>query len=446
MKTTLIKNATIINERREFKGSVLIEDEKITDIIEGEIPNSFGQNFNVIDAEGSFLIPGVIDDQVHFREPGLTQKGDLYTESKAAVAGGTTSFMDMPNLIPQTTTLQLLEDKHHIAQSKALANYGFYIGGTNENWKEVTSANLDLACGIKIFMGSSTGNMLVDNSEVLNNFFANAKILIATHCEDEQTIRANVKKALEEYGEDIPIAMHPQIRSREACYKSSSLAVKLAKQHNSRLHILHLSTADELQLLEKGAIKDKLITAEACVHHLWFCDKDYERFGRFIKWNPAVKTAQDRTALIQALNDDVLDVIATDHAPHTIAEKSGVYTKAASGGPLVQHALQAVLELHEQGKFTKEQIVHKMCHAPAELFSIKNRGYIRKGYKADLCLFKKNPYTVTKENILYKCGWSPFEGTRFSHTITHTFVNGHLVYKEGIFDESIKGQALNYNR
>ncbi|PVX52653.1 dihydroorotase [Balneicella halophila] len=446
MKNTLIKDATIINEGREFKGSILIENEKISEIIEGNVSDSYGQNYNIIDASGSYLIPGVIDDQVHFREPGLTQKGDLYTESKAAAAGGVTSFMDMPNLIPQTTTLPLLEDKHALAQTKAMVNYGFYIGGTNENWKEITAADLNLACGIKIFMGSSTGNMLVDNREVLNNFFANAKILIATHCEDEETIRTNIKNALEKYGEDFPIAMHPQIRSREACYKSSSLAVKLAKQHDARLHILHLSTADELQLLEKGNINNKQITAEACVHHLWFSDEDYKRLGRFIKWNPAIKTSKDRDALIQALNENVLDVIATDHAPHTLKEKSGVYTKAASGGPLVQHALQAVLELHEQGKFAKEQVVHKMCHAPAQLFGIKNRGYIRKGYQADLCIFKKEKHTVNKDNLLYKCGWSPFDGTTFSHTITHTFANGHLIYNNGKFDESIKGQALIYNR
>lgn len=445
MQPFLIKNAILINEGRQYKASVLIEDEKIAEIIEEELPESYGKNFNIIDASEHYLIPGVIDDQVHFRDPGLTHKGDLYSESKAAAAGGVTSFLDMPNLIPQTTTLELLEKKHELAQGKALVNYGFYIGGTNKNWRELTSSRLDLACGIKIFMGSSTGNMLVDNSEVLHKFFANSKVLIATHCEDEQTIRENLQKAIAEYGDAIPISAHPIIRSREACYKSSSLAVNLAKQYDARLHILHLSTAEELDLLQQGAIRDKNITAEACVHHLWFSDEDYERLGRYIKWNPAVKTPKDRAALLEAVNNDIIDVIATDHAPHTIEEKTGIYTKSASGGPLVQHSLQTVLELHEQGKITKEHLVKKMCHSPAELFGIKNRGYIRKGYQADLCLFKKQAHKVTKNNLLYKCGWSPFEGTEFSHTITHTFANGHLIYKEGKFDESIKGQGLRYN-
>lgn len=446
MTTTLIKNATIINEGKTFKGAVLIENEIIKDILEGELPEALSKSCTVIDAEDSFLIPGLIDDQVHFREPGLTHKADLYSESKAAAAGGMTSFMDMPNVNPQTTTLPLLEAKHALAQEKSLVNYGFYIGGTNENWREITSSNLDLACGIKIFMGSSTGNMLVDNQEVLANFFKNAKILIATHCEDEQTIRTNLQNAIAQYGEAIPISLHPKIRSEEACYKSSSLAVDLAKKYDARLHILHISTAKEVSLFEAKNSADKHITAEACVHHLWFSDKDYEQLGKFIKWNPAVKTDRDRDTILQAVKENRIDVIATDHAPHVLDEKTGIYTKAASGGPLVQHALQAMLELSVQGKISKEKIVEKMCHTPAELFHISNRGYIRKGYKADLCLFKKKPYTVSKENILYKCGWSPFENTAFSHTITHTFANGHLIYKEGIFDESIKGQALTYKR
>lgn len=446
MKSCLIHNATIINEGKIFKASILIENDLIKDIIKSEVPESLLQNCKVIDAKNSFLIPGLIDDQVHFREPGLAHKADLHSESRAAAAGGITSFMDMPNVSPQTTTLQLLEDKHALAAEKALVNYGFYIGGTNENWKEITSSNLDLACGIKIFMGSSTGNMLVDNQEVLSNFFKSAKILIATHCEDEQTIRTNMQNAIVKYGNDIPIAMHPIIRSEEACYKSSSLAVDLAKKYDARLHILHISTAKEITLFERGNSKDKHITAEACVHHLWFSDEDYERLGKFIKWNPSVKTAKDRDAILQALKDNCIDVIATDHAPHTLGEKMGVYTKSASGGPLVQHALQAMLELTEQEKISKEKIVEKMCHTPAELFHIVNRGYIRKGYKADLCLFKKKTHTVSKGNLLYKCGWSPFEGTEFSHTITHTFVNGQLIYKEGKFDESKKGEALRYNR
>lgn len=446
MNSFIIKNATIINEGKQYKGSLLIADEKIIDIIEGELPESFGVNHTTIVAEGYYLIPGLIDDQVHFREPGLTQKGDLYTESRASVAGGMTSFLDMPNLIPQTTTLELLEAKHKLAEGRALANYGFYIGGTNENWKELTSAKLDLACGIKLFMGSSTGNMLVDDQEVLQKFFSKSKLLIATHCEDEYTIRTNLQQHLTQYGEDIPITLHPIIRNEEACYKSSSRAVNLAKKYDTRLHILHISTAKELELFESGTIQNKHITAEACVHHLWFSDEDYQDLGRFIKWNPAVKTKFDRQALQQAINENKIDIIATDHAPHTIEEKSGVYTKAASGGPLVQHALQALLELEIQGKISKEKIVQKMCHAPADLFHIENRGYIRKGYKADLCLFRKLPYTVNKNNILYKCGWSPFEGVTFSHTITHTFVNGHLVYQNGVFDESRKGQALCYNR
>lgn len=443
----IIKNATIINEGKQYKASVLIEKDIIKDIITKDFPNHLEQSYSTIDAEGAFLIPGAIDDQVHFREPGLTQKGDLYTESRAAIAGGVTSFLDMPNLIPQTTTLELLEAKHELAQNKAVANYGFYIGGTNENWKELTtSANLDLACGIKLFMGSSTGNMLVDNTEVLHKFFANTKLLIATHCEDEQTIRKNLSEYIEKYGENIPIELHPMIRSREACYKSSSLAINLAKKYGTRLHILHLSTLEELDLFEAGSIENKHITGEACVHHLWFSDEDYERLGRFIKWNPAVKTAKDRSAILQAINDNRIDVIATDHAPHTLDEKSGIYTKAASGGPLVQHSLQTMLELHSQNKISKEQIVHKMCHAPALLFGIKNRGFIRKGYKADLCLFKQQEYTVSKENILYKCGWSPLENTTFKYSISHTFVNGHLVYKEGVIDDNYKGEALSYNR
>lgn len=446
MRPYLIKNATLINEGKIFKASVLIEDEKIADILTTKVPESLQEKSTVIDAEGSFLIPGLIDDQVHFREPGLTHKADLYTESKAAAAGGMTSFMDMPNVMPQTTTLDLLESKHALATEKSMINYGFYIGGTNENWKTITSSDLDLACGIKIFMGSSTGNMLVDNQEVLKNFFKNAKILIATHCEDEQTIRTNLQNSIYKYGEDIPIALHPEIRSETACYKSSSLAVSLAKQYEARLHILHISTAKELTLFETGNAKNKHITAEACVHHLWFSDEDYKRLGKFIKWNPAVKTAQDRAAILQAIKENRIDVIATDHAPHTLEEKTGIYTKAASGGPLVQHALQAMLALAEQGKISKEKIVEKMCHSPAELFGIRSRGYIRKGYKADLCLFKKQPYTVTKENILYKCGWSPFEDTVFPHTITHTFANGHLIYNDGKFDEGTKGQALQYNR
>lgn len=446
MKPYLIKNVTLINEDETFQASVLIEGEIIVDIFRKDIPTNLLQTCTVIDAESAFLIPGLIDDQVHFREPGLTHKADLYTESKAAAAGGMTSFMDMPNVLPQTTTLELLEAKHCLAQEKALVNYGFYIGGTNENQKEITSTNLDLACGIKLFMGSSTGNMLVDNQEVLHKFFANAPILIATHCEDERTIQANLQKAIAQYGKDIPIVRHPLIRSREACYKSSSLAISLAKQNDTRLHILHISTAEECQLFAANNLKDKRITGEACVHHLWFSDEDYPNLGRFIKWNPAVKTAQDRAAILQAVKDNRLDVIATDHAPHTLEEKLGVYTKVASGGPLVQHALQTMLELSEQGKISKEQIICKMCHAPAELFGIKNRGYIRKGYQADLCLFTKKTHTVTRENILSKCGWSPFENNTFSYTITHTFANGHLIYKNGTFDESVKGQALRYRR
>lgn len=442
----IIKNATLINEGQQYQASVWVESDTIKDIIKGELPKHFSQSHKIIDASGSFLIPGVIDDQVHFREPGLTHKGDLHTESKAAVAGGMTSFLDMPNLIPQTTSLELLEAKHKIAEDKAVINYGFYIGGTNENWKELTNTHLDLACGIKIFMGSSTGNMLVDNEEVLHKFFSNSKLLIATHCEDEQTIQNNLKKHIDKYGEDIPMHLHPIIRSAEACYKSSSLAVSLAKKYNARLHILHLSTAKELTLLETGSIENKHITGEACVHHLWFCDKDYATLGRYIKWNPAVKTPQDREALLHAINTDKLDIIATDHAPHTIEEKTGVYTQTASGGPLVQHALQTMLELHKQGKINKEQIIQKMCHAPALLFGIAERGFIRKGYKADLCIFKEQPYKVTKDNLLYKCGWSPLEGTTFSHTITHTFVNGSLVYNNGSLDENHKGKALRYNR
>ncbi len=445
MNTYLIKEATVINEGSIKKASVYIEKGKIKEIFEGEIPSGLN-NVSVVDASDSILIPGVIDDQVHFREPGLTHKGDLYTESRAAVSGGTTSFMDMPNLVPQTTSLALLEEKHEIAASKALGNYGFYLGGTNENWKELTSSDLNLACGIKIFMGSSTGNMLVDSKEVLHQFFANSKILIATHCEDEATIRHNLATHIAQYGEDIPMHLHPIIRSEEACYRSSSLAVELAQRYGTRLHILHISTEKELSLFTQGDLQNKNITGEACVHHMWFDDRDYERYGAKIKWNPAIKKPSDKLAIREAIRTDLLDVVATDHAPHTWDEKKGAYTQAASGGPLSQHALQAMFELYEQGVFSREKIIEKMCHAPARLFGVRDRGFIRKGYYADLVLLKKQNHTVTKDNIRYKCGWSPFEGTTFSYSITDTFVNGHRVFSNGQFDESQKGQALTYSR
>lgn len=440
----LIKSAKIVNEGHITEGDVLIEDELITRV-GGEIASEGAKEIN---AEGLYLLPGVIDDQVHFREPGLTHKAEIYTEAKAAVAGGITSFMEMPNTVPNTLTQELLADKYAIGAERSLANYSFFMGASNDNIDEVLKTNAKEVCGIKIFMGSSTGNMLVDSEKTLEGIFSQSPMLIATHCEDEATIRANAAAYKEKYGEEVPIECHPLIRNAEACYKSSSMAVELAKKHNTRLHILHISTERETHLFDNSKpLKDKRITAEVCIHHLWFNDSFYKDKGTRIKWNPAVKTKEDQQALMAALLDDRLDIIATDHAPHTLEEKSNTYFKAPSGGPLVQHALPAMLEFYREGKISLEKVVEKMSHAPAECFQLSNRGYIREGYFADLVLVDLNkPWTVDKQNILYKCGWSPFEGKTFNSSITHTFVSGHLVYANGQFDESKKGQRLTFDR
>jgi len=442
-----IKNALIINENRKFIGSILVKNGYINQIIEG-VSDFDDTDIKIINGKGKVLIPGIIDDQVHFREPGLTGKACIYTESKAAVAGGITSFMEMPNTIPQTVTQELLKEKFDLASESSLANYSFYMGATNDNIDEIIKTDPKNVCGIKVFMGSSTGNMLVDNKESLDKIFSQAPTLVAVHCEDEATIKANTDKYKAEFGNDVPISYHPVIRSEEACYKSSSMAVELAKKHGTRLHILHLSTKKELELLDNSIpLKDKKITGEICVHHLWFDDRDYNKYGTRIKWNPAIKSETDKNALFEAMLDNRLDVIATDHAPHTLEEKSNSYFKAPSGGPLVQHSLNVMLEFYYQGKISLEKIIDKMCHKPAELFNVNKRGYIREGYYADLVLIDLDTeYTVSKDNILYKCQWSPFENKTFHSKITHTFVNGNLVYENGIFNEEVKGMPLEFDR
>ncbi|MBJ6369117.1 dihydroorotase [Snuella sedimenti] len=446
LKTTLIKNAHIVNEGSVFKGDVLIEDTYIKEVSESISAKS--ADVHVIDAEGKYILPGVIDDQVHFREPGLTHKATIETESKAAIAGGITSFIEMPNTNPQTTTIDKLEEKFEIAAQTSWANYSFMFGGTNDNLDEILKVDAKNVAALKLFLGSSTGNMLVDNPEVLENIFSKTNLLIAVHCEDEATIKVNFEAYKEKFGDDIPIKYHPNIRSEEACYLSSSKAIELAKKTGARLHVFHLSTGKETGLFSnKIPLKDKKITAEVCVHHLWFTNDDYDNKGTLIKWNPAVKTKNDRDALWKALLDDKIDVIATDHAPHTIDEKNNVYTKAPSGGPLVQHALPAILEMYHKGKISIEKIVEKMCHNPAMLFEIEKRGYIKEGYFADLVMVDlNNPWTVKKDNILYKCGWSPFEGTTFKSRITHTFVNGGLVYQNAKFTNVKAAKRLTFNR
>ncbi|WP_175620761.1 dihydroorotase [Chryseobacterium schmidteae] len=436
----LIKNAQIINEGQIIKNDILIENDLISKI-DSQIYEEADQ---IIDAEGKYLLPGVIDDQVHFREPGLTHKGDIESESRSAVAGGTTSFIEQPNTVPNAVTQELLADKYEIASQKSFANYGFMMGGTNDNLEEVLKTNPRNVPGIKLFLGSSTGNMLVDNPETLENIFSNTKMLIAVHCEDEATIKANTQKYLDEYGEDIPVKFHHLIRSEEACYKSSSKAVELAKKTGARLHVFHLSTAKEMELFRNDIpLKDKKITAEVCVHHLTFTNEDYDTKGGLIKWNPAVKTQNDKDALWEALLDDRIDVIATDHAPHTWEEKQNVYTKCPSGAPLVQHSLVVMLENYKNGKISLERIVEKMAHNPAILFRIEKRGFIKEDYKADLVLVDLNEkWTVEKENILYKCGWSPLEGMNFNSKVTHTFVNGNLVYENGKVNEQKFGERL----
>ena len=436
----LIKNAQIVNEGKIIQSDILIENNLISKIQ----PNISEEANQIIDASGKYLLPGVIDDQVHFREPGLTHKGDIESESRSAIAGGTTSFIEQPNTVPNAVTQELLADKYELARQKSFANYGFMMGGTNDNLEEVLKTNPRNVPGIKLFLGSSTGNMLVDNPETLENIFSNTKMLIAVHCEDEATIRANTQKYLDEYGEDIPVKFHHLIRSEEACYKSSSKAIELAKKTGARLHVFHLSTAIETELFRNDIpLKDKKITAEVCVHHLTFTNEDYDTKGGLIKWNPAVKTQKDKDGLWEALLDDRIDVIATDHAPHTWEEKQNVYTKCPSGAPLVQHSLVVMLENYKNGKISLERIVEKMAHNPAILFRIEKRGFIREGYKADLVLVDLNQnWTVKKENILYKCGWSPLEGTEFHSKVTHTFVNGKLVYENGKINEEKFGERL----
>jgi len=440
----LIRNATIVNEGKSFVGSVVIDGKHIRTVYSDNQTIEISEPYTEIDATGLFLFPGVIDDQVHFRDPGLTHKGDLYSESKAAVAGGITSFFEMPNTKPQATTIDLLEDKYQAASQKSFANYSFLMGVTNDNFDELMKLNPRNVAGVKMFMGSSTGNMLVDNEKTLHKVFSELPLLIVTHCEDETTIRQNIAHYKELLGDDIPVEYHPLIRNAEACYKSSSFAVELATKYNSRLHVFHLSSAKEMSLFSSDIkLKDKRITSEVCVHYLWFSDADYATFGNRIKWNPAIKSESDRLALIDAVNSGKIDVIATDHAPHLLSEKEGSCLTAASGGPLVQHSLVAMLQLVKQGVFTVEKVIEKMCHAPAELFRIENRGFIRPGYFADLVLIDPNsPWVVSKENILYKCGWSPFEGTRFDAAVSKTWVNGNLVYDNGLFDESVRGERL----
>ena len=444
---TLIKDATIINEGLNYKGSILINDKKIEKIFPHTFPASFDLNeVEIIDASGLYLLPGVIDDQVHFREPGLTHKGEIATESRAAVAGGITTFMEMPNTIPQATTQKELQKKYERANEVSAANYSFYMGATNDNLNEVLKTDPSKICGIKVFMGSSTGNMLVDDEAVLSDIFKNAPTLVATHCEDESTIQKNIEIARKRYGENVPISRHAHIRSNESCYISSSKAVELASRFDTRLHVLHLSSAKEMGLFSAGKVANKNITAEVCVHHLWFDERDYINKGTRIKWNPSIKTAKDKEALWEALLSDKIDVIATDHAPHTLDEKNNTYFNAPSGGPLVQHSLVAMLEMSKKGFIRIEKVIQKMCHAPADLFRIEKRGYIREGYFADLVLVDPNKsWVVSSSNILYKCGWSPFEGTEFSNKIVSTFINGEHVFRNDKVQDSIQGQRVFFN-
>ena len=445
MKKTLIKNAFVVNEGETKQMDVLIEAGKIAQIKETITAED---QTEIVEAEGKYLLPGLIDDQVHFREPGLTHKACIRTESRAAVAGGITSFIEMPNTNPQTTTREELDRKFAIADQDALANYSFMFGGTNDNFEEIKNLDTTQVAGLKLFLGSSTGNMLVDNEVVLRKIFSSTDLVISVHCEDEPTIRKNLADHIEEYGDDIPIENHPVIRSHEACYLSSSRAIALAKETGARLHVFHLSTAIETDLFDNNIpLAEKKITAEVCTHHLWFTADDYAEKGTFIKWNPAVKNTEDREALWAALNDDRIDVLATDHAPHTLEEKQNPYTKAPSGGPLVQHALLALLTAAKQGKITLEKLVEKACHNPAILFQIAERGYVREGYYADLVLVDLNQQTtVKKEDLLYQCGWSPFEGTTFDATVEKTWVNGSMVYNQGKIMETNAAKRLQFNR
>ncbi|WP_373072832.1 dihydroorotase [Zeaxanthinibacter enoshimensis] len=444
MKKILLKNATIINEGTRTEADLLIDGNRISKIGK-DLSDPAAE---VIDIKGKYLLPGIIDDQVHFREPGLTHKGDIATESKAAVAGGITTYMEQPNTQPQTTTIDLLEKKFGLASGRSYANYSFLFGGTNDNLEELKRLDKNACSGVKLFLGSSTGNMLVDNEEVIEKIFRNTEMVISAHCEDESTIRRNLEIYTAKFGDEIPVKYHPVIRSEEACYLSSSRAIALAKSTGARLHVFHLSTGKETGLFRNDIpLQEKKITAEVCIHHLWFTDADYDSRGTLIKWNPAVKTSRDRDQLWDALLDDRIDIVATDHAPHTLEEKKNPYTKAPSGGPLVQHALPAMVQKSREGKISLEQIVQKMCHNPAILFQLKERGYIREGFFADLVVVDpEKSWRVEPGNLYYKCGWSPFEGVQFDSSVTHTFVNGSLVYNEGQFSEERPGQRLTFNR
>jgi dihydroorotase len=445
MKSILITGANIVNEGKITRSDILIKDGLIYNV--GRDLSEFEADMT-IDASGKYIFPGLIDDQVHFREPGLTHKADIYTESKAAVAGGITSYMEMPNTVPQATTIELLEQKFAIASEKSLANYSFFFGATNDNIEEILKVDQENVCGIKVFQGSSTGNMLVDNPQSLDRIFSECKMIIATHSENDNIIKANLEKYQAEYGDEIPVKYHPKIRTAEACYNASKKVVDLARKYGSRLHVLHISTGKEVELFDNRLpLSEKRITAEACIHHMWFSEEDYEEKGNFIKWNPAIKSAEDRDKILEGVLDGHIDVIATDHAPHTIEEKNKNYLSAPSGGPLVQHSLVVMLDLYHQGKIRLEQIVEKMCHNPSILFEIDKRGYIRPGYHADLVIADlDSPWTVEKENILSKCGWSPFEGHTFKSKVTHTIVSGHLAYENDTFHEEQKGQRLKFSR
>ena len=443
----IIKNATLVNEGKSFMASVFISGEIIEKVIPADSQQDF-EGYEVIDAKGLLLLPGAIDDQVHFRDPGLTHKGDIATESRAAVAGGVTSFMDMPNTVPNTLTQQLLQDKYDIAAEKSMANYSFYMGTSNDNIEEVIKTNPQDVCGIKVFMGSSTGNMLVNNGGTLQRLFQEAPCLIATHCEDEDIIRRNIDIYKSKYGDDAPASIHPLVRSAEACYKTSSEAAELASKYGTHLHILHLSTAKEIELFRNDIpLKDKKITAETCLHYLLFDDRDYEKKGMFLKCNPAVKTEDDKLALIQACNDNHIDILATDHAPHTLEEKNKPYFSAPSGGTSVQHLLLGALELANKGIMTKEKVVELLSHNPATLFKINKRGFIREGYYADLVLINPNKrHVISNNDVLYKCGWTGYSGMELSCSVTHTFINGELVYHNGNFNENYRGKRLTFNR
>ena len=447
MSSILIKNATIVNEGRALANDLLIVDELISSIGSYDQFN-IQEGTKIIDATGLFLLPGIIDDHVHFRDPGLTHKGNINSESRAAVAGGITSFMDMPNTIPQAVTIDILNEKYLIGSENSLTNYSFYLGATNTNLNEVLNVDQSAVCGIKLFMGSSTGNMLVDNETALKELFARCSLPITAHCEDETTIRKNIEIYRGKFGENVLFKMHPLIRSREACFLSSAHAVNLAREHNTRLHILHLSTADELKLFNNNfPLNQKRITGEVCIHYLWFDESSYDELGAFIKWNPAIKTKFDREALINGVNNNLIDIVATDHAPHTLAEKGNSYFNSPSGGPLIQHSLVAMLELWHRNIFSLEKVVELMCHNPAILFNIRRRGFIREGYKADLCLINpSDPWSVSKKNILYKCGWSPFEGVTFQSKVVKTIVNGTIVYDDGVINEDYRGQRLMFDR